>query len=280
MPNYENFLAFEYWQHEMLRHAFSFAAAVFAVTLPCFTLTAKEATQKYRRTFYVSGVLMVSTTIELGLLYLMWSNSFTYDMETMLWTLAGGQVFANGYRYANWVIDIQILLTQFLIVLQFIGSPFFDRWAKLTAGGAAMIVLGYIGQNYEAQVAGVVEGSGTPFWIWGGLSCLVFFCLLYVANDSVKTALNSLSEEAWPWMKHAWTLLLVTWSSTTSATLYRASPASTNRLNESSSGAWGTTLRRSSPRPCSVCCWLRSPSSKAARKATSTPDPRHCPIPA
>ena len=77
--------------------------------------------------------------------------------------------------------------------------------------GAVMIILGYIGQYYEPQVAGFVEGSGTGFWIWGGLSWLVFFYLLAVANGSVKAGMSALSKEARPWMTRAWRLLVVTW---------------------------------------------------------------------
>lgn len=141
----------------------------------------------------------------------MWNSSFTYNAEQMTYSRAEGQIFANGYRYANWLIDVPMLLTQFLVVLQFAGAEFLKRWAKLTIAGAAMIILGYIGQFYEPQVAGFVDGSGAGFWIWGGLSWLVFFYLLYVANDSVKTGLGSLSQEARPWMSRAWKLLIVTW---------------------------------------------------------------------
>jgi hypothetical protein len=211
MPNYENFFLFEYWQYEVIRHAFGFTFAVCAASLLYFTVTASEVTLKYRRTFYISGVVMVSATLELGLLFLMWNSSFIYDAQRMLFIRAEGQIFSNGYRYANWLIDVPMLLTQFLIVLQFTGSAFFARWAKLTIAGASMIILGYIGQYYEPQVAGFVEGSGSGFWIWGGLSWLVFFYLLYVANESVKVGLSSLSEAARPWMRRSWQLLVATW---------------------------------------------------------------------
>ena len=35
--------------------------------------------------------------------------------------------------------------------------------------------------------------------------------LIYVANQSVKLGLSSLSEAARPWMSRAWQLLVVTW---------------------------------------------------------------------
>ena len=211
MPNYENFITFDYWQYEVIRHAFSFTAAVFAASLVYFAMTMQEATAKYRTTFAISAVVMVSATIELGLLYLMWNGAFTYDAASMTYSRTEGEIFANGYRYANWLIDVPMLLTQFLVVLQFTGTEFRSRWIKLAGAGALMIILGYIGQYYEPQVAGFVEGSGAGFWIWGGLSWLVFFYLLFVANDSVKKGLDSLTETARPLMDGAWKLLIVSW---------------------------------------------------------------------
>jgi hypothetical protein len=211
MPNYENFITFDYWQYEVIRHAFSFTAAVFAASLVYFAMTMHEATAKYRTTFAISAVVMVSATIELGLLYVMWNDSFAYDETTMTYARMEGAIFANGYRYANWLIDVPMLLTQFLIVLQFTGAELRNRWVKLAGAGALMIILGYIGQYYEPQVAGFAEGSGAGFWIWGGLSWLVFFYLLYVANDSVKEGTRNLTEDARGLMDNAWKLLAITW---------------------------------------------------------------------
>jgi bacteriorhodopsin len=211
MINYENFFAFEYWQYETIRHLFTFTVAVFAASLLYFSITASQAPQKYRQTFYISGVVMVSATIELFLLFQMWDRAFAYNSATGMMERVEGIVFANGYRYANWLIDVPMLLTQLLVVLQFTGRGFMTRWAKLTLSGAAMIILGYIGQYYEPQVAGFAEGSGLPFWIWGGLSWLVFFYLLYVANEAVREGSKSLSADASHLMSTAWRLLVITW---------------------------------------------------------------------
>jgi len=211
MINYENFFSFEYWQYETIRHLFTFTVAVFAASLLYFTVTASEAPPKYRRTFYISGVVMVSATIELFLLFQLWDRSFAYNEATMMVERIEGEVFTNGYRYANWLIDVPMLLTQFLVVLQFTGRAFTTRWVKLVVAGAAMIILGYIGQYYEPQVAGFVEGSDAPFWIWGGISWIAFFYLLYVANEAVTEGSKSLTSEAAGLMKIAWRLLIVTW---------------------------------------------------------------------
>jgi len=95
-----------------------------------------------------------------------------------------------------------------------------------------MIILGYIGQYYEPQVAGFVDGNATPFWIWGGLSWLVFFYLLFVANDAVKTGKKALEPRAASLMVIAWRLLILTWFTYGLAYLIPGIPG----INES--GTW------------------------------------------
>jgi len=211
MPNYENFFVYDYWQYEVIRHAFTFTVAVFAASLVYFAMSARDTAPQFRTTNYISAVVMVSATIELGHLFIMWDRSFAYDEVANTYTRIEGAIFANGYRYANWLIDVPMLLTQFLIVLGFTGAALFARWWKLTLAGAGMIILGYIGQYYEPQVAGFTEGSGAPFWIWGGVSWLAFFWLLYLANDAVKSGITQIPEEARGPMQNAWKLLLITW---------------------------------------------------------------------
>jgi len=152
MINYENFFQFEYWQYEVIRHAFSFTAAVFAASLIYFAMSARSVIPRFRNTAYISAVVMVSAFLELGALWVMWNGAYTYDAETMKYVLLDGQVFSNGYRYANWLIDVPMLLTQFVVVLGFVGAAFFERWRKLTALGVLMILTGYVGQYYEPQV--------------------------------------------------------------------------------------------------------------------------------
>lgn len=211
MINYENFFAFEYWQYEVIRHLFSFTAAVFAAALVYFAMSAKSVLPRFRNTAYISAVVMVSAFLEIGALWLMWNGAFAYDPATGTMLLIEGQVFANGYRYANWLIDVPMLLTQFLVVLGFTGAVFWSRWRKLTIAGVLMILTGYVGQYYEPQVSGFMDGDSSPFWIWGIISWLIFFYLLFEANKAFKDGCESLAEGPRALMGKAWMVLWVTW---------------------------------------------------------------------
>ncbi len=104
-----------------------------------------------------------------------------------------------------------MLLTQVPIVQQFTGSDLRSRWVRIAGAGAAMIVLGSIGQSYEPRVAGSAEGGGAPFSVWGGPSWPVSFYLLHAAKGAVKVGKRDLTPRAASPMRNAWILLVVTW---------------------------------------------------------------------
>jgi len=211
MINYENFFTYEYWQYEVVRHAFGLTAAVFAASLVYFAMTTRTVLPRFRTSSAISAVVMVSAAIEIGTLWLLWNQAFSYDITTGTVSRVQGQVFSNGYRYANWLIDVPMLLTQFLVILGFSGSAFFQRWWKLTLAGALMIITGYIGQYFEPQVAGFSDASGAGFWIWGIISWLIFFYLLYAVRTAYRDGLNNLDPRVQPTMTRAWQILFWSW---------------------------------------------------------------------
>ena len=190
---------------------FSFTAAVFAASLVYFAMSARTVIPRLHTASYISAVVMVSAFLELGALWLQWNNAFSYDFAAQVFTLNDRAVFSNGYRYANWLIDVPMLLTQFVVVLGFVGAAFWSRWRKLTILGVLMILTGYAGQYFEPQVSGFAEGNGLPFWIWGGVSWVFFFGLLIVANRAYKDGVGTLSSEAQKAMGLAWKILAITW---------------------------------------------------------------------
>jgi hypothetical protein len=211
MPNYENFFAFSYWQYEVIRHLFSFTAAVFAASLLYFLLQQGRASERYRLVGVISCVVMVSATLELFLLWLMWNRAFQFDAEIMSYTRAADQIFANGYRYANWMIDVPMLLTQFIIALGLTGAALFSQWWKLALAGVSMVVLGYVGQYWEPQAAGFLPGSPWGFWVFGFLGWLPLFYILWALRPLVAEGRARMRADAARLTGVAWTLLLVTW---------------------------------------------------------------------
>ena len=211
MPNYENFITYDYWQYEAIRHMFALTAAVFAASLVYFVMSVRTTIPRLRTTSYISAVVMISAALELGGLWLLWNQAFDATSVMGEYTRVDGQIFSNGYRYANWLIDVPMLLTQFIIVLGFMGAAFWKRWWPIASLGVAMILTGYVGQYYEPQVAGFVEGDGSGFWIWGIISWLLFFALLFFVHKAYRDGVGTLAPEAQKTMKIAWLILFFTW---------------------------------------------------------------------
>ncbi len=201
--SFENTFTYTAVQYELVLGVFTLVAAVFAAVLVYSLATAGSIAPRYRLTSYLTGVVMVSAVIELGLLALRWGNAFEWNGTAYTST---GDLFSNGFRYMNWSIDVPVLLTQLLIVAGITGAAFRKRWAAFVIAGLAMIWTGYIGQFDE------VEG-GLSFWGWGAVSTVFYFWLLYVAWQTLRDAKASAPNDGVRRLfGYVWILFLVSWT--------------------------------------------------------------------
>jgi hypothetical protein len=210
MPNIENYLTYEHWHFDYVRHIFTLTVAVFGAGLVYFLLSARNIAPKYRASSYLSAVVMVSATYEIFSLWHSWDSAFSYVGDA--WVLIEGKIFSNGYRYANWCIDVPMLLTQLLIVAGFAGKNFWSNWWQFTVAGLLMIITGYVGQYYEPQVAGVVEGNAMPFWIWGFVSSVFYAWVVYLTIKVTLNPAGAMPARAKKELKRIGILLIVSWT--------------------------------------------------------------------
>lgn len=200
--SFENLYSYSPTQFEIVLGVFSLTAAVFAAVLVYSLATAKSIAPRYRLTSYLTGVVMVSATLELGFLALRWNNAFSWNGDEYAQT---GDLFSNGFRYMNWSIDVPVLLTQLLIVGGITGAAFHKRWAAFVVAGLAMIWTGYVGQFDE------IDG-GAQFWLWGAISTIFYFWLLYVAWQTIRDAKAKASPSIAKLFGAVWILFLVSWT--------------------------------------------------------------------
>lgn len=200
--SFENLFDYTPTQFELVLSVFTLTAAVFAAVLVYSIATAKSIAPRYRLTSYLTGVVMVSATLELGLLAMRWDSAFSWTGEAYTLT---GDLFSNGFRYMNWSIDVPVLLTQLLIVAGITGAAFRRRWASFVVAGLAMIWTGYVGQFDE------VDG-GVQFWLWGAISTVFYLWLLYVAWETIRDAKAAASPGVAKLFQYTWLLFLVSWT--------------------------------------------------------------------
>lgn len=200
--SFENLFDYSAIQFEIVLSVFTLTAAVFAAVLVYSLATAGSIAPRYRLTSYLTGVVMVSAVIELGLLALRWNTAFSWDGSVYA---LDGDLFSNGFRYMNWSIDVPVLLTQLLIVAGITGAAFRKRWASFVIAGLGMIWTGYVGQFDE------IDG-GTSFWLWGAISTVFYIWLLYVAWQTVNDAKKTAPDHVRGLFSAVWILFLVSWT--------------------------------------------------------------------
>ena len=163
--SFENMFEYTPLQFEVVLAVLSLTAAVFAAALFYYLLTARSITPRLRITSYLSAVVMVSAIIELGALAIRWNGAF--DWNGSAFALADGELFANGFRYMNWSIDVPVLLTQLLVVGGITGAAFRSKWIQFIVAGLGMIWTGYIGQFDELEASQTAAPTERPPRTWG-----------------------------------------------------------------------------------------------------------------
>ncbi len=224
MPNFENFLTYQHWQHAFVGHIFALTVAVFLAGLVYFILSMSQISPRYRLTAVISAVVMVSAALEIGQLFVLWQTAFSFvpvgaELEGATavgpfgaWAPVETTMFSNGYRYVNWSIDVPMLLTQLLVVLGLTGAVFWQTWWKLTVAGLLMIWTGYVGQFYEPGVAGFIDNVSTaPFYIWFLVSCVFYGYLLWVLYFAFQKPVGHVSPKAQRALNICLWIILLSW---------------------------------------------------------------------
>lgn len=206
---FENYVGLEQGYSEMayqiVSHVLTLGFAVMLAGLFYFILTIKTVAPKYRMSSVLSVVVMVSAFLLLFVQATNWTNSFIFDIERGRYFLApGSDLFNNGYRYLNWLIDVPMLLFQILFVVSLTRSNTNSIRNQFWFSGSAMIITGYIGQYYEAT-------NFTLFAIWGAVSTVFFIHILILMRRVIKEGKEGIPARAQKVLGSIWVLFLISW---------------------------------------------------------------------
>ncbi len=206
---FENYVGLEQglseMAYQMVAHVLTLGYAVMLAALFYFILTIKNVAPKYRISSVLSVVVMVSAFLLLYAQSQNWTSSFVFNVEKGRYFLGdGSDLFNNGYRYLNWLIDVPMLLFQILFVVSLTRSKFSSVRNQFWFSGAAMIITGYIGQYYEVTNIGM-------FAFWGAISTVFFIHILIVMRRVISEGKEGIPTEAQKTLGSIWTLFLIAW---------------------------------------------------------------------
>lgn len=191
--------------YQMVSHVLTLGYAVMLASLLYFVLTLKQVAPKYRMSNILSVVVMVSAFLLLYVQAQNWTTAFEFDIERGKYFLAPGvDLFNNGYRYLNWLIDVPMLLFQILFVVSLTKSSFSSVRNQFWVSGTLMIVTGYIGQFYEVT-------DLVMFALWGAISTVFFGHILWLMRKVIQEGKEGIPANAKSTLSGIWVLFLVSW---------------------------------------------------------------------
>jgi bacteriorhodopsin len=206
---FENYVGanqgFSEMAYQIVAHVLSLGYAVMLAALFYFILTIHSVSPKYRISSVLSVVVMVSAFLLLYQQAQNWSNAFSFDQAKGLYFLTNGaDLFNNGYRYLNWLIDVPMLLLQILFVVSLTKSNFSSVRNQFFFSGVMMILTGYIGQYYEVTDLNI-------FLIWGAISTVFFVHILWLMNKVITEGKEGIPPKAQRLLTTIWWLFVVSW---------------------------------------------------------------------
>jgi len=200
--NIENLLTYSPVQWQIVAHILVLGFAAQAAGLVYFLTTLKDLAPRYRMASVLGSIVMVSAFLLLLAQSLSWQNTFVLQNDVFV---RGETIFSNGFRYLNWLIDVPLLLLQLVIVLGLTAVAARRLGILFVGSGAAMIVLGYIGQFYETS-------NLTALWVWGAVSTIFYIVLLFLTWTRIGEALPKMPQSAAGTMKSIRWIFIIFWT--------------------------------------------------------------------
>lgn len=154
-----NYVAFTFFVGTMAM----MAASVF------FFFELNNVPQKWRTSVLVSGIITFIAAVHY---YYMRG----YNLDT-----SESPIF---FRYVDWILTVPLMCVEFYLITRKAGAKTGLLW-RLIFASVVMLVTGYIGE--------AIYGTQTQSWIWGLISGLAYFYIVYLVwfGDVAKLAGNA-----------------------------------------------------------------------------------------
>lgn len=177
---------------EIVNHVLTLGYATMAAALLFFVLTKNDSLAKYQMSSVISVVVMTSAFLLLYTQKQSWVSAYAF-VDGRYVINQGADLFTNGYRYLNWLIDVPMLLIQILFVAEITGSDRTKYMTRFSVSGCLMILTGYIGQFYEP---GRLNESVFLWAFWGLVSTAFFIYVLVLITQVIKHGKSHMSGSA------------------------------------------------------------------------------------
>jgi len=184
----ENALGLTGGQADLVYNALSFAVAAMGIAFVYFLVSRNRIAPQYRSAVVMSAMIC---------------GIAAYHYLRM-WESFSGTYWNEGYRYADWLLTVPLLVAELVIVAGLTREVEKRVMPRLVIASLLMIATGYPGET-------AADGSSARF-VWGAISSLFMIYVLYeLFAGEVGKALKSQTGAIGKKLNNVRYLLLFTW---------------------------------------------------------------------
>jgi bacteriorhodopsin len=191
------------FQYNMVDNIFSMTVATMGAAALFLFMSRSSVDEEYRPALMISGLVVTIACYHYFMIRHSWQDAYTLTGTAYK---GSGAAFNDFYRYADWILTVPLLMVELVSVLRLEKSKATSLLTRLVVAAALMIALGYPG-----EVISNPEGW-TMRVVWGALSSIPFFYILYVLWVELTNSLATQPVAARRLIEIARVVLLVTWA--------------------------------------------------------------------
>ena len=193
------------FQYNAVDNIFSMTVATMGAAALFLFLSRVNVDPEYRPALTVSGLVVTIACYHYFMIRHSWHDAYKLA-EGGAGYVGTGAAFNDFYRYADWILTVPLLMVELVAVLRLPAAKATSLLTRLVIAAALMIALGYPGEVIADPA------RWTERVIWGGLSSLPFFYILYVLWTELTKSLDSQPPAARRLIEIARLVILVTWA--------------------------------------------------------------------
>ncbi|MEM6365519.1 MAG: bacteriorhodopsin-like [Planctomycetota bacterium] len=192
-------------QYSVVDNIFSMTVATMGAAALFLFLSRPSVDAEYRPALMVSGLVVSIACYHYFMIRHSWNDAYTLAEGGGSY-VGSGAAFNDFYRYADWILTVPLLMVELVAVLRLEAGKARSLLTRLVIAAALMIALGYPG-----EVIADPDGWTTRV-IWGALSSVPFFYILYVLWAELTKSLETQPAAARKLIEIARLVLLITWA--------------------------------------------------------------------
>jgi bacteriorhodopsin len=187
------------FQYQMVTASMAGALAIMLGSAAYFFIIRNTLTLKNQNPVILAGVVSGIAGFHYLRVLSSWTSAFTFTNGKYV---GNGTPFFHGYRYADWIITVPILVVQLVLVLNLDAKAQRSMAIRLGAAAALMVALGFPGE--------VATNTTTKLIFWG-LGFIPFAYLVYTLWMEMGQSLRRQPEEVASTVSNARLTLVTTW---------------------------------------------------------------------